>query len=179
MSQASVMDIRLAAERDLPRIVEIYNAAVPSRRSTADTETVTPESRREWFHRHEPQRRPLLVGEDQGDIVAWMSFEDFYGRPAYAHTAELSIYIAPEYQGRLLGKRLLQRAEALAPSLDIHTLVGYLFAHNTPSLRLLRASGYQEWGRLLDVARMDGRDYSLCIMGKRLEGAPAPLEAPD
>lgn len=178
MSETSMMDIRLAEAQDLPRIVEIYNAAVPSRRSTADTETVTPESRSEWFHRHEPERRPLLVGEDQGDIVAWMSFEDFYGRPAYAHTAELSIYIAPDYQGRLLGKRLLRRAEALAPSLGIYTLVGYVFAHNAPSLRLLRASGYQEWGRLPDVARMDGSDFSLCIMGKRLESAPAPLGQP-
>ncbi|WP_275285893.1 GNAT family N-acetyltransferase [Halomonas elongata] len=178
MSKASTMDIRLADEQDLPRIVEIYNAAVPSRRSTADTETVTPDDRREWFRQHEPARRPLLVGEDEGGIVAWMSFEDFYGRPAYAHTAELSIYIAPDYQGRLLGKRLLQRAEALAPSLDIHTLVGYVFAHNTPSLRLLRASGYQEWGRLPDVARMDGSDFSLCILGKRLDSAPAPLGQP-
>ncbi|MCK2184094.1 GNAT family N-acetyltransferase [Halomonas getboli] len=178
MSQASVMDIRLAAERDLPRIVEIYNAAIPSRRSTADTEPVTADARREWFHRHQPQRRPLLVGEEAGDVVSWMSFEDFYGRPAYGHTAELSIYVAPDYQGKTVGKTLLLRAESLAPSLDIHTLVGYVFAHNTPSLRLLATCGYQEWGRLPDIARMDGRDYSLCIMGKRLESAPAPLEAP-
>lgn len=167
------MEIRLANERDLPRIVDIYNAAIPSRRSTADTEQVTTASRRDWFHQHQPDRRPLLVCEEEGDVVAWISFEDFYGRPAYAHTAELSIYIVPDYQGRSLGKMLLQAAEERAPSLEVHTLVGYVFAHNTPSMRLLDAFGYQEWGRLPDVARMDGDTYSLCIMGKHLESSPA------
>ena len=52
--------------------------------------------------------------------------------------------------------------------LGLHTLVGYVFAHNTPSMRLLKAFGFQEWGRLPDIAEMDGKEYSLCIMGKRL-----------
>lgn len=174
------MGLRVAVEQDLPRIVEIYNAAIPTRRSTADTEIVTTGSRLEWFRKHTPERRPLLVYEGAAEVVAWISFEDFYGRPAYQHTAELSIYVSPEHQGRLLGKRLLREAEELAPRLGIQNLVGFVFAHNTPSLRLLQAFGYQEWGRLPDVAQMDGKEYSLCILGKRLEdqnsteqGAPA------
>ncbi|NIC06545.1 GNAT family N-acetyltransferase [Billgrantia bachuensis] len=162
------MGLRHATEQDLPRIVEIYNAAIPSRRSTADTEQVTPESRLEWFRKHQPERRPLLVYEREEGVVAWMSFEDFYGRPAYRHTAELSIYIDPRYQGKLLGKKLLHAAEEMAPKLGLHSLVGYVFAHNTPSIRLLKALGFQEWGRLPDIAEMDGKEYSLCIMGKRL-----------
>lgn len=35
------MTIRNAEEQDLARVVEIYNAAVPSKRSTADTEPVS------------------------------------------------------------------------------------------------------------------------------------------
>ncbi|MCO7247543.1 GNAT family N-acetyltransferase [Halomonas sp. Mc5H-6] len=161
--------IRTAVEQDLPRIVEIYNAAIPTRRSTADTETVTINSRLEWFRKHNPDRRPLLVYEQGDEVVAWISFEDFYGRPAYQHTTELSIYVAPEHQGRLMGKKMLQAAEELAPRLGIQILVGYVFAHNSPSIRLLQAFGYQEWGRLPNVAQMDGKEYNLCILGKRLE----------
>ncbi|MGL6216028.1 GNAT family N-acetyltransferase [Billgrantia desiderata] len=163
------MSIRHAVEYDLSRIVEIYNAAIPTRSSTADTETVSVASRKAWFFRHEPDRRPLLVYEREEGVVAWMSFEDFYGRPANRHTAELSVYIAPEQQGRLIGKRLLQKAEELAPALGLRSLVGYVFAHNTRSMRLLSALGYQEWGRLPDIAEMDGKEYTLCIMGKRLD----------
>lgn len=160
--------LRLATEPDLPAIVEIYNAAVPSRQSTADTSPVSVESRREWFRRHDAPRRPILVHEADGKVVAWVSFQSFYGRPAYAHTAEVSIYIAPEHRGAGLGKRLLAEALDLAPSLDIKTVLGFVFAHNVPSLRLLQALGFAPWGTLPDVAEMDGREYSLAILGKRL-----------
>ncbi len=53
------MTIRDATEADLPAIVEIYNAAIPSRRATADTEPVSIESRSGWFREHHPDHRPL------------------------------------------------------------------------------------------------------------------------
>ncbi|OLO12605.1 N-acetyltransferase [Chromohalobacter japonicus] len=165
------MTIRNAVEQDLARVVEIYNAAVPSKRSTADTEPVSIKSKSEWFRKHNPERRPLLVYEINDEVAAWVSFEDFYGRPAYHHTAEISIYIAPEHQGQRLGQTLLREALEIAPKLELKTLTGYVFAHNEPSIRLLRAFGFQEWGRLPNVAEMDGREFSLCIMGKRLGNA--------
>lgn len=165
------MPIRNAKERDLARVVDIYNAAIPSKRSTADTKPVSIESKSEWFSKHNPERRPLLVYEINDEVAAWVSLEDFYGRPAYHHTAEISIYISPEHQGQRLGHTLLREALELAPKLELKTLTGYVFAHNEPSIRLLRAFGFQEWGRLPNVAEMDGREFSLCIMGKRLDNS--------
>src|SRR5664279_3732202 len=84
---------RIATRKDLPQIVEIYNSTIPSRMVTADTEPVSVESRVAWLEEHTPERRPLWVVEDAGRIVAWLSFSSFYGRPAYAKTAELSVYV--------------------------------------------------------------------------------------
>ena len=43
---------------------------------------------------HQPETRPLWVVEsEQGEIQGWLSFSNFYGRPAYSGTAELSIYL--------------------------------------------------------------------------------------
>lgn len=162
------MAIRHASDRDLARIVDIYNAAIPSRRSTADTEPVTTDARHDWFQQHQADRRPLWVWEEAGHVAAWVSFEDFYGRPAYRHTAELSIYVAPEYQRRRLGAKLLGEALKQAPELGIKSLVGYVFSHNEGSIQLLTSAGFEEWGRLPNVAEMDGNEYSLSIMGKRL-----------
>jgi hypothetical protein len=83
--------MRLATENDLPAIVSKYNSTIPSRESTADTVEVTVESRKEWFDRHIPDKRPLMVQEQDEKVVAWVSFQLFYGRP-YDHTAEVSIY---------------------------------------------------------------------------------------
>lgn len=160
--------MRHATEADLAAVVAIYNSTVSIRQSTADTQEVSVESRREWFRQHTPDRRPLLVHEIQNKIAAWVSFQSFYGRPAYDHTAEISLYIAPQYRGQGLGRQLLREAIAMTPILGIKTLVGFVFSHNEPSIRLLRSFGFEEWGKLPNVAEMDGEEYSLSIFGRRI-----------
>ena len=160
--------MRLATESDMPAIVSIYNSTVPTRQSTADTVEVTVESRMDWFRQHIPDKRPLLVHEQDGKVVAWVSFQFFYGRPAYDHTAEISIYVSPECRGKGLGRTLLAEALEITQRLDIKTVVGFVFSHNVSSIRLFRSFGFDEWGKLPDVAEMDGKDYSLSILGKRV-----------
>ncbi|BCS87370.1 GNAT family N-acetyltransferase [Pseudodesulfovibrio sediminis] len=160
--------MRDATEQDLPRIVAIYNSTVRSRQSTADTEEVSVESKRSWFRGHVPGKRPILVHEEGEQIAAWVSFESFYGRPAYRHTAEISIYIAPEFRRQGLGRRLLQEALELCPALCIKTILGYIFSHNEPSLKLFQSFGFEQWAHLPDIAEMDDQEYSLSIFGKRV-----------
>ncbi|ODC02872.1 hypothetical protein BFW38_04200 [Terasakiispira papahanaumokuakeensis] len=172
----AVMTRRHATEADLPRIVEIYNAAIPGRLATADTAPVTLADRLPWFERHQPDRRPLWVLEsDQptstegaSSIVGWLSFEDFYGRPAYSITSELSIYVAPEAQGQGVGRRLLEAALAEAPGLGLEKLVAYIFSHNHPSLSLFRRYGFETWGSLPEVAVLDDQSVGLSILGLTL-----------
>jgi len=101
-------------------------------------------------------------------VAAWVSFESFYGRPAYDRTAEISIYIAPEYRRQGLGKRLLAESLAMTPELGIRTVVAYIFSHNEGSMRLFRSFGFETWGELPEIAEMDGRRYSLSILGKHV-----------
>lgn len=160
--------IRNANIEDLPAIVQIYNETIPSRMVTADLEPVTVESRKAWFFNHDPHTRPLWVVELDGHVRAWLSFQSFYGRPAYRHTAEISIYISGAYRGKGIGKQLLQKAVEEAPSLDIKTLLGFIFAHNEPSLRLFMRFGFETWGHLPKVAELDGIERDLIIVGKRM-----------
>lgn len=163
------MIIRNATIADLPAIVAIYNTTVAGRMVTADLEPVSVESRIAWFDAHTPDRRPLWVAEnEQQEIIGWMSFQDFYGRAAYNGTAEISIYLAPEYRGKGLGKMLLQYCIDNAPTLNVHTLLGYIFAHNEPSLRLFTELGFSEWANLQNIAVLDGIERSLKILGKRV-----------
>jgi L-amino acid N-acyltransferase YncA len=163
------MMIRHAQETDLPAIVAIYNAAVPSRMATADLEPVSVESRRAWFQGRSPDRYPLWIIEVEGVIAGWLSFQAFYGRPAYAATAEISIYIAPKFQGCGLGKELLDKAVKESPSLGIKTLVSFIFTHNQPSLKLFESFGFQRWGQLPKIADLDGEERDLTILGLRVQ----------
>ncbi|MBO1346571.1 MAG: N-acetyltransferase [Hormoscilla sp. GUM202] len=141
------MFIRDASAADLPRIVEIYNCAIPRRLATADLEPVSVEDRMAWYSDHSPTTRPLWVIELEGNIAGWLSFQSFFsGRAAYDATAEISIYLDPSFQRRGLGQKLLSQAISTGPALGLNTLVALIFAHNQPSLRLFSKFNFQRWG---------------------------------
>lgn len=161
--------LRPATEDDLPSIVEIYNSTIPGRMVTADTSPVSVESRLPWFHAHNPRTRPLWVAQKEGKIVAWLSFNSFYGRPAYNPTAEVSLYVAESARRCGIGRWFLQEAITRSPQHDVKTLLGFIWAHNDPSLRLFEQFGFQRWGHLPRVAVLDGIERDLLILGRRIE----------
>lgn len=155
---------------DLPVIVSIYNSTVAGRMVTADTEPVTVAQKQEWFDEHSHDKRPLwIVENDDQKIIGWASFQNFYGRPAYDGTAEISIYLDENERGKSYGKKILQYAIDKSPALGIHTLLGFIFSHNTNSLQLFIKLGFQEWAHLKDIAILDGKECSLKILGRKIK----------
>ena len=159
---------RIACFDDLPAIVGIYNSTVASRDVTADTEPVSVESRHVWFADHIPEKRPLWVIEEAGQLLGWLSYSNFYGRPAYSSTAELSIYIHEQARGRGIGRYFLEQAIAHAPEIGVSTLLGFIFGHNIPSLKLFELFQFERWATLPRVAVLDGVERDLLILGKRV-----------
>jgi phosphinothricin acetyltransferase len=80
----------------------------------------------------------------------------------------LSLYVRQSQRGRGLGAYLMQEALRAAPGLDLATLLGFIFAHNTPSLALFRKFGFSPWGELPGVAHLDGQVRDLVIVGRRV-----------
>ncbi|MBL7834094.1 MAG: N-acetyltransferase [Cyclobacteriaceae bacterium] len=164
----AALTFRHATEQDLPTIVAIYNSVIPGRMVTADTEPVSVESRRAWYHNHNPQKRPLYIISDGDTIIGWVSLESFYGRPAYNHTAEVSIYLDEAARGKGYGKEILKTIIDQAPAFGVKSLLGYIFAHNEPSLKLFKSFGFEQWALFPNVAILDGVERSLIIVGKRV-----------
>lgn len=160
--------IRCALAEDLPIIVEIYNASIPKRLATADLKPITVESRQLWFANHHPDQYPLWVIEKETEIIGWLSLQRFQGRPAYQKTAEISIYVASNCQHRGVGRQLLQHAIKESPRLQLHTLMGLIFAHNEASLKLFRHFEFEQWGYLPKVADLDDIQRDLVIMGRKV-----------
>lgn len=161
--------LREATEADLPTIVEIYNSTISSRMVTADLEPVTVDARRAWFAAHQSAARPLWVLCDaNGFVCAWLSFDTFFPRAAYDGTAMIGIYVAAIYRRHGLGRALLLTAIERAPSLGLHSLLGYIFGHNDPSLALFESHGFTRWGHLPGIAVLDGVYRDLVIVGRRL-----------
>jgi len=162
--------VRHAQLPDLPDIVAIYNASIPGRMATADTAPVTVAQREAWFAEFRPESRPLWVATAPGGgrVLGWLSLRSFYGRPAYHATAEVGVYVAPEAQRQGVGGGLLAHALEAAPGLGLRTLLAFVFGHNEPSLAMFVRAGFAQWGRLPQVAELDGVERDLVILGRRL-----------
>lgn len=163
------IDFRIAVPEDLGEIVRIYNSTIPSRLVTADLTPVSVESRREWFNRHTPHKRPLWVIEEGDKIIGWIGFQPFHSRIAYDSTAEISVYLDESVRGRGFGRKILDFAHRAAPGLGIEIIVGLIFEHNTPSIRLFEKAGYEEWGFLPGVANLDGVRRGLKYFGRKVK----------
>ncbi|MDQ1149238.1 GNAT family N-acetyltransferase [Sphingobacterium zeae] len=164
------LKFRNAEQQDLPYIVEIYNSTIASRMVTADTEPVSVASRQKWFDEHSALKRPLWMVEDENNqLLGWVSFQSFYGRPAYDATVEISIYLNEQQRGRGLGKQILQYCMDKAPDFGVHTLLGFIFAHNLASIALFEKMGFEEWANLPNIATLDQEERSLKILGIRIK----------
>ena len=96
------------------------------------------------------------------------SASSFLPRCAYRGTVELSVYVDEKFRRRGVGRRLLEEALRRAPSLEITAFVGLIFAHNEPSLKLFERFGFSALGIVPRVARLDGVERDLTIMGRHV-----------
>ena len=163
---ATGFTIRDATDADVPAIVGIYNAAIATRAATAQLEPITCEDGEDWLKQHSHTDYPFWVAEINERVAGWLSCKPFLPRCAYLGTVELSVYVDQHFRRRGIATRLLERAIARAPSVGISTMVGLIFAHNESSLRLFEYLGFTRWGLLPQIARVDGLERDLIIVGR-------------
>lgn len=163
------MNIRPAQRTDLNRIVDIYNQSIPGRLATADLTPVSPADRQPWLEQHLRPETPMLVACDQstGVLAGWASLGEFYGRAAYSGCREVAVYVDSAAQKQGIGRQLLDSLLHLATEIGVHSIMAYVFSHNTPSIRLFRNANFEQWGHCPDIARIDGEPVSLDILGAK------------
>ena len=162
-------EVRLATEADLPGIVDIYNQSIPGGWSTADTVPIQVADRVEWFREFTPDKRPIWVAESAGELAAACYLTSFYGgRPAYDATAELSIYVASDFQRQGIGKRLKKFVISECPRLGVTILLSIYFDHNKATQHINDSLGFEPLGHLTEIACVNGELRGAIISGLRI-----------
>ncbi len=165
------MQIRIATTDDLAQIVAIYNQAVLRGNCTADTETLEPKERHDWFTEHTPDQYPIAVICDkrQRKVLGWYSLSAHRkGRKALANVAEISYYVDSEQQGNGIGNMLMRHALDTAAECGLHNLFAILLDTNTVSIALLEKYGFKQWGHLPDIAEFPDKVCGQYIYGRRV-----------
>jgi len=94
----------------------------------------------------------------------------YHARPAYDKTAEISTYIATEYQRRGLGTLLKKKMVEACPRLGIENVISMYFDHNEATERVNKRLGFQVVGHLPEIADVFGEKRGLKIALLRIRG---------
>lgn len=160
--------IRKAEPQDLGAIRRIYNHYVLSSTATFDTVEQTEKQRQEWYQDHLSSGLPMLVADNEGEVIGWGSLSFYHARCAYKDTVEPSLYVAPDHLGQGVGKRLFQDLLASARQSSYHCVVGLICSENVASLKLVQSFGFRLVGNLQEVGRKFDRWLDVTIVQKSL-----------
>jgi L-amino acid N-acyltransferase YncA len=154
--------IREARESDNEAILGIYNQAVLNTTATFDLVPRSPEDQMAWFAEHVPPY-PLVVWEEDRQVLGWGSISEFSPRLGYRFTAELSVYVDEDARRRGIGEALLSVLIELGGRHGLHTLVGRVAEENEASCRLAEKLGFRRVGLLEEVGYKFDRWLSVAV----------------
>lgn len=179
--------VRPAAAADIPAITAIYGPAVLT--GTASFE-VDPPDQAEMLRRFEAitgAGYPYFVAEVEGRIAGYAYASAYRTRPGYRFTVEDSVYIAPDAQGKGVGKALLERVVARCRDDGFRLMIAVIGdSANFASITLHRRLGFRYCGTIHSVGYKFGRWLDSVIMELPLGEGDAsvpderkpPLQAP-
>ncbi len=170
------MKIRLAAERDISAITEIYNDAVLNTTAVWNEKTVDEDNRRAWLSAHEEKDYPVLVAVDEQDeVLGYATFDDWRNWEGYRFTVEHSVYIHASVRGQGVGTYLMKELIERARAANKHVLVAGISADNIVSIKLHERLGFENVGTLNQVGVKFGNWLDLTFLQLRLNDEAAPL----
>jgi phosphinothricin acetyltransferase len=135
------MGMRQVRAADAPRIAAIYNHYV---RETVVTFEEEPVADAEMARRIAGtlSSYPWLVWEEEGAVAAYAYASSWKRRSAYRHSAECTIYVAPERAGQGIGRALYPQLIAAMRGRGLHAAIGGISLPNPASIALHEKLGF-------------------------------------
>ena len=101
-----------------------------------------------------------------GIIIGWAALSQWSDRPAYAGTAEISLYIQEEFQGKGFGRQLSEAIIEAGLRVGLHTLIARVAEGNEASIALAESQGFEHIGVMREVGFKFGRLIDVHMMQK-------------
>lgn len=148
--------IREVELEDAEAIQKIYSHYVEN--TTISFEYDAPdETEMERRIRHYKRDYPYIVIVEEGRVVGYAYGSRYRERKAYDHTAEISVYVDKEEQGKGYGKMLTKELLKRLREKGIYTAIAVATSGNERSNRLFLSLGFKQAGTLDNVGYKNGR----------------------
>ena len=143
-------------EEQLDDVLSIYNGYVLNSTATFHLHSLTKEEMRRIVFFSSPRYRTYAI-LSAGTVLGYVLLTPFNPREAYDGTAEVTIYLSPDFTGRGIGTHALAFLEDRARERGFHSLIAVVTAENGASAALFLKCGFSECARYREVGRKFGR----------------------
>lgn len=161
------MTIRPLIPTDVKQILDVYNGYILTSTATFEETPLNLETFAARVKRI-TDSYPFLVAEENGKIAGYAYLDRFNERSAYRKTADLSIYLDPDFKGKGLGRKLLAELENAGEKIGITQIVSLVTEENTVSRAFHLACGFREVGTLTEVGEKFGKKLGVTYFQKSI-----------
>jgi L-amino acid N-acyltransferase YncA len=146
------MDIQFKElkDQDLSEVKKIYDWYIANSTATFHTEPIRIEQLKEFIYIGHSLYESYLVYAE-GEIAGYCFLTNYKKRQAYDRTAEVTLYLKPEFCNKGIGKIALAHLEKRAIGLGLKNLIGIITGDNTGSIALFEKSGYTKCAHFKNV----------------------------
>jgi L-amino acid N-acyltransferase len=162
------VSVRDARDEDILAMLGIYNEAVRTTTAVWNETSRTEQEQREWLESKRSQSFPVLVAEQEGELVGFCTFGPFRAWHGYRFTVENSIYVHRDHRRRGVARELLTALITHARAQKLHVMIAGIEAENLASLQLHESVGFMQAAHLHEVGYKFNRWLDLILMELRL-----------
>ena len=173
--------LRPATPADIAAITAIYRPAVLTGTASFELEPPGVDEMLRRFRAITEAGYPYVVAELDGRVAGYAYVNAYRTRPGYRFAVENSVYIAPDAQGKGIGRALLDRLITTCRDDGFRLMIAVIGdSANFASISLHRRAGFRFCGTIHSVGYKFGRWLDSVIMELPLgEGdTSAPTERP-
>ena len=163
------MDIRDAAEADIPAMQAIYAHHVLTGTGTFDEQPPSVEELREKFLKVVEHGWSWLVATDATGVLGYANYTQFRDRSAYRYCVEDSIYVRDDVRGQGVGKALVAALIEHATAHGMRQMIAVIGdSENAGSIGVHASLGFHMVGTLKAVGVKFGRWVDVVSMQRAL-----------
>jgi phosphinothricin acetyltransferase len=140
------INIRPYKTEDTQAILDIINHNILHSTALYDYKIRSYEEQQNILKEKISKNFPVIVAELEGQIVGFGMYSEFRFREAYKFTVEHSVYVNENFQGKGIGKLLLQELISLARQQKLHTMIAVIDSENQSSVEFHENFGFKTVG---------------------------------
>jgi len=155
-------------EKDLPAVLDIYNHYIVTTTVTFDPGPISMDTLRTRILLDHDLYKAYMI-HHRGRIAGFCFLAQFKKLEAYDRTAELGVYLKPEFTRQGLGTKAVKQLVEVAAASRLKTVIASISGENEASIELFRKLEWEQCANFKKVGEKWGKAIDVVFFQKLLE----------